>query len=322
MDAQRAYLVIAVAAAFGMAFALVRAAASSAVERGRARRAYGRAVATGRADVLLRNGVRPLRPLARKLLAFAPVRAWADSMAAALGSKGRETNGEALCSLAAGTCLLLAAAGYAAGSWAGAAALPCAAMLFATGAGSRALEKHGDLLRDQLPDALRAMSACFHAGLSVDQTFAQLAHEVPRPLGAVFQSASQRMQTGASVPQALDDMRRRSGLAEIAFLSVALQVQHQAGGSMQHVLDATGDVLDGELELKRSLRVHTAQARLSARVVVGVTVLLVLVLSVLSEDFLAAFFQSALGMALLVVAVGMQVAGIVAVRRLLNVQVD
>lgn len=177
-------------------------------------------------------------------------------------------------------------------------------------------------MRDQLPDALRTMSACFHAGLTLSQAFEQLSREVPVPLGSVFREASQRLQMGGSVPEALEGMRAQSGLSELSFLSVALRVQHQAGGSMQHVLEATGDSLDGELELKRSLRVKTAQARLSARVVVGVTVLLVVALSVLSDDFLAVFFESALGMGLLGIAVAMQVTGIVAVRRLLNVQVD
>ena len=91
---------------------------------------------------------------------------------------------------------------------------------------------------------------------------------------------------------------------------------------MQHVLDATRESLESELELKRSLRVHTAQARLSARVVVGVTIAMVALLSLITEGFLQPFFASPIGLCLLTIAIVMQVTGILLVRRLLDVEVD
>ena len=89
---------------------------------------------------------------------------------------------------------------------------------------------------------------------------------------------------------------------------------------MQHVLDTASDSLASELALRRSLKVQTAQARLSSKVVVGVTVGLVAVLALLSDGFLDPFFASSLGMALLAVALLMQIAGIVLVRRMLDIE--
>ena len=91
---------------------------------------------------------------------------------------------------------------------------------------------------------------------------------------------------------------------------------------MERVLDAARDTVEGELELTRSLRVQTAQAKLSARIVSVMPIVLIALFSLVSEDFLAPFFSRFAGMTLLGIAVGMQVAGIFAVRRMLKVEVE
>ena len=89
---------------------------------------------------------------------------------------------------------------------------------------------------------------------------------------------------------------------------------------MRQVIDAASDTVKGELALRRSLRVQTAQAKLSARIVVIMPFLLVAAFSLVSPGFLMPFFSSAFGYALLAVAVVMQVLGIVLVRRALAVE--
>ena len=79
------------------------------------------------------------------------------------------------------------------------------------------------------------------------------------------------------------------------------------------------DVKD-TLSLRRSLRVQTAQAKLSARIVVVMPFILVAAFSLVSPDFLMPFFTSVFGYALLGLALVMQVAGIVLVRRALSVE--
>ena len=116
----------------------------------------------------------------------------------------------------------------------------------------------------------------------------------------------------------------RSGaqVPELAFVAVALDVQHQTGGSISQVLDAARDTVESELELERSLHVQTAQARLSARIVSVMPFVLVALFSLVSEGFLEPFFNSAAGVALLLVVLSMQAAGVLAVRRMLRVEVD
>ncbi|MBQ9021125.1 MAG: type II secretion system F family protein [Eggerthellaceae bacterium] len=187
---------------------------------------------------------------------------------------------------------------------------------------ARVQEKRAQHMRDALPDAFSAMSSCFGAGFTLLQTFSHLEHELPAPLSQLFSQAAASLNAGFSPADVLSRLRDESGLPELSFIAVALAVQHQSGGSMQRVLDATRESVKEEVELRQSLRIHTAQAKLSARVVVGVTIGLVGAMMLLSPAFLAPFFRSVFGLGLLVCAIGMQVLGIVLVRHLLHVEVE
>ena len=91
---------------------------------------------------------------------------------------------------------------------------------------------------------------------------------------------------------------------------------------MKRVLDAASGSVESQIELRRSLRVQTAQAKLSARVVSVMPFVLIALFSLVSDGFLEPFFESALGLATLALALGMQAAGIAMVRRMLKVEVS
>ena len=185
---------------------------------------------------------------------------------------------------------------------------------------SHAHEAYDDALRNAIPDALRSMGVCSFAGLSLLQTFNQVACEIEEPLKSLFLHAAHDLEAGRTSSETLEAFRKNSLISELAFIAVALDVQHKTGGSMQQVLDAACGTVENELELKRSLKVQTAQAKLSARIVSIMPFALVMIFSFISPDFLRPFFTSFAGYALLGLAVFMQVSGILMVRRMLSVR--
>ena len=217
---------------------------------------------------------------------------------------------------------LAAVAGLVAGSVVAAFAVAACAVALAVVVVRSAQDKRRSAVREAVPDALRAMGVCFQSGLSLLQTFQQVAKETDGPLRTLFARGSHLLETGRTSSEALDVFRSGAQVPELAFVAVALDVQHQTGGSISQVLDAARDTVESELELERSLHVQTAQARLSARIVSVMPFVLVALFSLVSEGFLEPFFNSAAGVALLLVALSMQAAGVLAVRRMLRVEVD
>ena len=265
----------------------------------------------------LRHGVSGLRPVAEALLRREPVRRYVLWARMALEQRGYASTSDALLSLVLGVCLALLVACWvvAASPVFGAAVAGCALVALCAAVKSDA-ERREAALRDEIPDALRSLGVCFRAGLSLMQTLEQTGSEMKGPLGELFLSAALVLQTGGTAAEAL--FRQRTDVPELAFVAVALDVQHQSGGSLAAVLDAARESVESEIDLARSLKVQTAQAQLSARIVTAMPFVLIALFSLMSPGFLSPFFESMAGMALLAAALVMQVAGVVLVHRMLD----
>lgn len=107
-------------------------------------------------------------------------------------------------------------------------------------------DRQEEALREAVPDALHAMGSCFQAGFSLLQTFQQLAGEIKGPLGKRFAACAHLLETGHGSSEALRALRAGGKRSELAFVAVALDVQHQAGGSMRPVLEAARETVEGE----------------------------------------------------------------------------
>lgn len=267
----------------------------------------------------LRHGVSGLRPVAEALLRREPVRRYVLWARMALEQRGYASTSDALLSLVLGACLALLVASWvmAASPVFGAAVAGCALVALCAAVKSDA-ERREAALRDEIPDALRSLGVCFRVGLSLMQTLEQTALEMKGPLGELFLSAALVLQTGGTASEALALFRQRADVPELAFVAVALDVQHQSGGSLAAVLDAARESVESEIDLARSLKVQTAQAQLSARIVTAMPFVLIALFSLMSPGFLSPFFESMAGMALLAAALVMQVAGVVLAHRMLD----
>lgn len=262
-----------------------------------------------------------LKPAARLLLRVNVIRRYAYWARLSLKGRGIAADQTALV-----TSVLCMIAGCAAMAWVitgspvfGAAAVGGALAIGCSLLRSEA-EKRACAIRDEVPDALRSLGVCFKAGLSLMQTLRQTGTELKGPLGQLFIASSRSLETGGTVAEALSVFQSREGASELAFVAVALNVQHQAGGSVAHVLEAARESVEGEIELARSLRVQTAQAKLSARIVTLMPFALIALFSLMSPDFLAPFFESVPGMVLLGAALIMQIGGVLLVRRMLDIE--
>ena len=171
-------------------------------------------------------------------------------------------------------------------------------------------------IREAVPDALRLLADSFRSGHSLQQTMEQAATDLTGPIQPLFQSVAKRLRIGEGAAEALTPLGSVKDVPELAFVAIALDVQHQSGGSIAPVLESAREAVRGELELARSLRVQTAQARLSASIVTVMPFILIAFFSLASPGFLDPFFESPLGVILLGIALVMQLVGVLSVRRI------
>ena len=321
METRLLVAAVAVLAAFACLFAAAFAATATLMKRRAAMAAQGdRLTLSSLIAWRMRNGFELVLPLAQRLVKHGRIKAFADELVVLCAQrKWTATPDSALSVVMVGLVALAVVVGIVLGNAFGAlACVICATAILFTVVGAER-DKRNEAVREAIPDALEAMGACFGSGFTLLQTFSQVSREIDGPLGDTFARCAHVLETGGSAEEALVELRDGTYASELAFVAVALDVQHQSGGTIRQVLASATEAVKGTLSLRRSLRVQTAQAKLSARVVVVMPFILVAAFSLVSPDFLMPFFSSVLGYALLGLAIAMQAAGILLVRRALSV---
>ena len=316
----------AMAATRGIAYVSQKACVRGAVnDRGAGRFAASRALvrdAVCRMSLYyMRNGVASFLPFGRRIASTPVGQSFRDAARLAT-RKGVDTTPEGLASLFVASTLIFAALLLAV--FRSLVVALCALVLFVVVLRvllTRAIEKERAQLREQVPDALRCMEACMPAGLSLPQTFSEVAQQIDQPARGLFARVSRDLDLGYSMNEALEHFKQVAELPELSFVAMALDAQYACGGSAAPVLRSAEESISRDLDLRRSLRVQTAQAKLSAQIVSVMPFALVFVISAVDPAFLHPFFSSAQGVVLLLLAIAMLGGGVLLVRRMLAVEI-
>ena len=269
--------------------------------------------------LVLEGGVSGLARLSGILLRLPSIEAASRRIADVLVDRGVQASPETACQASVAALAVVLVAGLlVTGSPEGALILTAGAVLLAAWRVHAAERHRRAALLGALPDALRALGVYYGSGLTLQQSFEQLGRDIDAPLGPLLGAVASDVRAGLRVGEALARLRTRGALRELSFASVAIEIHQRTGGSLQQLLDrAARDVADA-LALERELEVKTAQARLSAKVVSVMPVLVLLVLAAASPGYFASFLSSPMGLAMFLVACGLEVAGILAIRAILG----
>lgn len=268
---------------------------------------------------LCRNGVRVFRPVSSRLLQIEMVRKRCGTVSRSLSGSQQDCTPIVACELLLASLVLSLLSGtLLSSSVLVGAGLAVATIWLILAQASKVIKRQEAKFREQIPDALRSIGVCYSAGFSLQQALEQTARDTTDPLGREFVKVSDDIRAGRSLDEALRALEQRTNVAELRFVSVALEIQHHTGGSLQQLLDNAAESVLSSFDLRRSLAVQTAQARLSAKVVTLMPLVLMLLLSLMMEGYIQSFFSSSAGMLVLFLALTMEVFGILVIRRILG----
>lgn len=317
METSDILLVASIVFAGGAGFFLLKAPVARLTKR---KRSFAADLSGKRGERLLSWGVGCLRPAAVWLLRWPLVRDFAVEAAALLKERGfLRVQPRGLVSLGLCVCAVsLLVDALLLGSVFSALAVVMGAVALIVFLVRSEADKQAEQVRMRVPDSIQAMKSCFQAGFSLEQTLEYQSQHGCKQLADAYRHALQALRLGCTASEALDGLRQEVNAPEFAFVMVALEVQHRTGGSLAAVLADAEQMARSHFELERSLRVQTAQARLSARVVSAMPLVLVGLFSLVTEGFLDPFFSSVPGVLMFCLAVIMQVAGVLMVRKTLD----
>ena len=105
------------------------------------------------------------------------------------------------------------------------------------------------------------------------------------------------------------------------FFATAILTQRETGGNLAEVLDNLANVMRDRSRVRRQLRVLTAQGRMTGAILVCLPVAIALFTYSLTPDYFRPVLESHTGRLLLWGAGGLQILGMVVIRRIVDIKV-
>jgi tight adherence protein B len=184
----------------------------------------------------------------------------------------------------------------------------------------RAARKRMEAFEEQFPEAIDLIARGLRAGHALTTTLQMVGDEVPDPVGAEFRLLFEQQNYGMSLGDALKAFADRFPIIDARFFVTALLTQREMGGNLSEVLDNLASVIRERFKVKRQVRVVSAHARITGIVLGFLPPVVALVLFFLSPSLLRLLIDDPLGVQMIIAGVVLQVVGVLAIRRIVNVE--
>jgi tight adherence protein B len=200
------------------------------------------------------------------------------------------------------------------GSGAGLALLPFGFVLF------KRMKRFGKF-ESELPEALDLMVSALRGGHSLSSAISLLTRECQDPLSTEFKIAFEEQNFGLEMRVALDNLVKRVPLQDLKMAITAIIIQRESGGNLAEVLEKTAHVIRERFRLKRQVKTHTAQGRMTGIVLTILPIALGIGLFMLNPQNESLLWHKDLGIKMLIYAGCSLVLGTVIIQKIVRMKV-
>jgi tight adherence protein B len=173
----------------------------------------------------------------------------------------------------------------------------------------------------QLPAALMSLAGGLSAGASLAVALKHIVEQSEAPLSQEFGLMLREQRLGVPFAAALDNLHARVPSEATVLVVAALRVAAQTGGNLAEALERIAETLRARQMLQGKIRALTAQGRLQAWIVGSLPVLLGLALDSLEPQAMAVLWSTPLGWAVLAVVAVLETAGVLLIRRIVDIDI-
>ena len=173
---------------------------------------------------------------------------------------------------------------------------------------------------EQTGPALELIASSLKAGYSFLQAAGIVASESDPPMATEFKRLLKEVKMGVSLETALQDLAARIGTEDMELVVTAITIQRQVGGNLAEVLEKISHTIRERIRLKNELRALTAQGRLSAIIVIALPPVFTALVTMFNPEFMLPLITEPVGRMMLIMAVAMQILGVIIIRRIVNIE--
>ena len=185
----------------------------------------------------------------------------------------------------------------------------------------RRIGKIRSAFSEELPDNLEVLAGALRAGHSLIGAMGVMVDGADEPSKSEFRRVLQDEQLGVPLDDALMVMSRRMDNLDVEQVAIVTRLQREAGGNTAEVLDRVVENIRGRMELRRLVRVLTAQGRIARYILTAIPVVLLLFFFSVNPIWLEPLWETNIGRFALGMWVVMLVGGWFAIKKIVEIEV-
>ncbi len=177
------------------------------------------------------------------------------------------------------------------------------------------------MFNDQLADMLTMVSNSLRAGFGLLQGLDLAAEQSQPPMSTELHHLLRDTRMGASIETALESMGERVGSYDLDVVITAILIQRSVGSNLSEVLETVAHTIRERARIQGEINTLTAQKKLSGVVIALMPPAVVLLMLAINFSYMSALFTDPLGRFLLIVAITLDIIGILIIKRIVTVDI-
>jgi tight adherence protein B len=173
----------------------------------------------------------------------------------------------------------------------------------------------------EFPDSLDLLVSGLRAGLSFSAALQVVAEESPEPVRGEFAVLVEEQALGLDFRDAMINLTERVDVLDLRFFVTAVMLQRETGGNLAEVLSNTATLIRERFRVLGDIQTFTAQGKLSGVILVCLPVAVGLFTAIAAPDYFRPMIESHEGRVALWIAGTMQLTGVLAILRIVNIKV-
>lgn len=173
----------------------------------------------------------------------------------------------------------------------------------------------------QLPDALDLMGRALRAGHAFSSALKMVGDEMPDPIASEFKITFDEINYGIPLQGALLNLATRVPSTDIRYFVIAVLIQRETGGNLAELLDNISALIRARLKLLGTVRVLSAEGRLSAWILTILPFALAALINLINPGFMALLWKDPVGLKMVGAALVLMIVGIFWMWRVIRIRV-
>lgn len=172
-----------------------------------------------------------------------------------------------------------------------------------------------------LPEALDLIVGALRAGHSLIAAIGVVAREGTEPVKREFRICFDEQNFGVEFRNAMLNLAERVPVQDMRIVVTAVLIQKESGGNLAEVLEKVAHIIRDRFRLKRQIRVHTAQGRMTGWILSILPVGLGFLMYLINPGHMSLLWERPVGLKMIYTSAGMTFIGAMLIRKIVRIRV-